>query len=274
MVIDDLGGAMDGGAAPVVENPGLQALEPALAEAEARVDALAKQAGKFNSAIKAWQKATKLGHLANRQKAIAAATKLLDEMPEALRAAAGDIDVANYLAGDAWRQELIETLRSRHGIRAFRDPSGALVCPPVVVSADPARSRLKLLSAGLGTLRPSAIADEVKKHRDRVSAANCQEFLEGLYAAAKRVSENPREVYAPFHEIYALFSETPGWRKANPTVEFGQRIYALRMSSVRTTKDGCVYQFETPGGKPRETDIFTVYGEDGHVNRFWGIRFL
>jgi exonuclease VII small subunit len=274
MAIDDLGGAMDGGVAPVVENPDLQALEPALAEAEARVDALVKQAGKLNSAIKAWQKATKLGHLANRQKAIAAARKALDEVPEALRAAAGDIDVANYLAGDAWRQELIETLRSRHGIRAFRDPSGALVCPPVVVASDLARSRLRLLSTGFPSLRPSVVADEVKVHRDRVSGANCQEFLEGLYAAAKRLSAGQNEIYAPFHEIYALFADTPGWRKANPTVDFGQRIYALRMSAIRTTKDGRVYQVETPGGRPKEKDIFTVYGEDGHVNRFWGIRFL
>lgn len=274
MATEDVGGTMDAGTGQVAQTPDLQALEPVLAANEVEIAAVAKQVGRLNSAVKAWLKANKLGDLGGRQKAIDAVGQTLADLPAAVQAAAVEIPVQAYLTGDAWRRELAETLRSRHGIRAIADPSGALVCPPVVVSADPARGRLKLFSKPLATLRPSAVADEVKRQRDKVSAANSQEFLEGLYAAARRLSAGQNEIYAPFHEIYALFADTPGWKKSNPAVEFGQSIYALRVSSIRTTKDGRVFQFETPGGRPKEKDIFTVYGEDGHVNRFWGIRFL
>jgi hypothetical protein len=274
MATEDVGGTMDAGTGQVAQTPDLQALEPVLAEAEARVDALAKQAGKLSSAIKAWQKATKLGHLANRQKAIAAATKLLDEMPEVAAAAAGDIPVRAYLESGAWRRELAETLRTRYGIAAFGDPSGALVCPPVVVSADVVGGRLRVSRAPLSALRPTAVADEVKRHHDRVSAANCQEFVEGLYAAAKRLCAGQAQIYAPFHEIYALFADTPGWKKANPAVEFGQSIYALHQSSVRATKDGSVFQVRTQASGLRPNQIFTVYGRTGASYSYSGISFF
>ena len=56
-------------------------LEQSLQEHEEHVDALIKSAKRYVSALSAWKKACRTGHLANRQKAAAQAEELAPALP-------------------------------------------------------------------------------------------------------------------------------------------------------------------------------------------------
>jgi len=81
------------------------------------------------------------------------------------------------------------------------------------------------------------------------------------------------DLRATFREVYSLFALTPGWKKENTELDFGQMIYALSTSSLQTTKDGKRFQIQTPSGEVRARDKFPVYGEDGRLHEFYAIRF-
>jgi hypothetical protein len=248
-------------------------LEDALQEHEERVDALLKSARKYQSALTAWKKACHNGHMANRQKQAALAEELAPSLadPTSEAASAWDFDVRTYLESEDWRREIQAIAAEKHSLRVMEE-GDALISSPVVISAQPARLALQFTNAAWPNIRPKAVADELKRLRDKASSSNSQGFLEGLHAAAKRITR-PEVVFAKFHDIYELFCITPGYKKDNPPAAFGQQIYALHRSGLTSTRAGATFEFEYPSGKAKDRDIYTVYAEDGRPIRYYGISF-
>ncbi|MBI5016776.1 MAG: hypothetical protein HZB55_14990 [Deltaproteobacteria bacterium] len=248
-------------------------LEDALQEHEERVDALIKAAKKYEAALKAWKKACQTGHMANRQKQASLAAELAPSLaaPTAETADAWAFDVRAYLESDAWRREVQATSAERHSLRVLEE-GDTLISSPVVVRAQPARLALQIGKAGWPQVRPKVVAAELKRLRDKVSSANSQELLEGLYAACRRVTR-PDVMFAKLRDIYDLFCITPGWKKDNPRAAFGQQLYALHRSGLTATRAGSPFEFEYPSGKAKDRDIFTVIAEDGRAIRYYGVWF-
>lgn len=252
--------------------PETGSLEAALAAHEAEVDALIKEAARYASALKAWKKACHMGRLADRQKASDQAVRLATALPTLTGAAQWTFDAGAWLRSDAWRTEIADALRAL-GLGAIKDPSGALLCPPLPLVAEPERSRLRAGRQTFSMLRPTAVAAEIRRVRERVAGARTQEFLEALYAATRHL-RGTSDLRAAFREIYNLFSLTPGWKKENTELDFGQMVYALAGSGLQTTKDGKRFELQTPSGKVKSRDIFGVYGEDGRLHEYYAIRFF
>lgn len=247
-------------------------LEAALAQHEAEAGALIKEANRCVSALKAWQKASKSGQMAKRQRTAEQAVRLTEALLASSRDAAGwSFDIEEWLGSEAWRTEIADALRSA-GLRAIEDPSGALLCPPLALVAEPDRGRIRAGRQSFSALRPSAIAGEIQRVRDRVAGARTQEFLEAMYRATRHLC-GPSDLRATFRRIYDLFALTPGWKKENTELDFGQMVYALSVTPIRTTKDGTRFQIQTPSGPVKKRDIFGVYGEDGRLHQFYAIRF-
>lgn len=247
-------------------------MEAAWGAQEERVDGCLKLAQKYTSAVRAWKKACQTGHLSARQKAAQQVSTLLPQMEEAVREASGawNLDATSWLESGAWLSELQATANDA-GLRTQVE-GDAFISSPVVVRSLPGRSALRVGRALWPHLRPRAVVDELKRLRDQKGTAGSQEFLEGLYGVWQRIRSDDAPV-ARFREIYAWFALTPGWKKENPEVAFGQAIYALHRSDVRTTRRGATFQVEYASGSVKEKDVFTVWAEDGSPLRYYGIRF-
>lgn len=248
-------------------------LETALQEHEEQVDLLLKEANKYVGQLKAWKKACQNGHLNNRQKAAAQAEELAKRLPgPAQETAAGwEFDARAYLEGDDWRTEVQMVAAERLGLRVLEEGDN-LISSPVIVRALPGRGSLQIGKVNWPTIRPRVVAEELKRLRERMSSANSQEFVDSLYGASERVTQEGDPV-AKFRAIYDLFSLTPGWKKDNPPAAFGQAIYALHRSEIRATRNGHSFEFVYPSGNAKERDVFPVIAEDGKPVRYYGIRF-
>jgi hypothetical protein len=248
-------------------------LDRALDEHEVQVDTLLKSANKFVGALKAWKKACQSGHIGNLQKAAAQAGELSVVLPEttADTQSAWDFDIRDYLETDAWRKELQAVAAERFSLRTLEDDD-TLISSPITVRAQPARSTLALGKVNWPTIRPSIVAAELKRLRDRTAAANSQEFVESLCGACVHLSSQ-NDPHAKFRDIYDLFCLTPGFKKENPTAAFGQQIYALHRSEVRMTRGHRRFEIEYATGNYKEKDVFTVLSEDGRPLRYFTIFF-
>lgn len=250
-------------------------LDESLQQHGEQVDNLLNAASRYVNALKAWKKACQLGHMANRQKQGQIAVELA---PPTLKDAAEEVaqswcfDVEEYLRGEQWRRELI-AVAEKNGLLVIDDlQTEILLSSPVVIRAIPAAKALSIDKQKWTAIRPTTIAKELKRLRDRVLLANSQTFLDSLFLAYKRNSR-PNEVFVKLRVIYDQFCETPGWKRDNPPLVFGQNIYALQRSGIRTTRSGDTFEIITPSANARERDIFSVIAEDGHTNRYYGIRF-
>jgi hypothetical protein len=239
---------------------------------EERAEGLLKAANRYVGALKAWKKACQMGHFSNRQKAATQAAELASTLlePTAEASSAWTFDVREYLAGDAWREELNEAA-SKVELRLIED-NETLISSPVVVRSQPGRNALQIGKVNWPQLRPRLVVNELKRLRDRAAAANSQEFVESLAGAYDYLKE-AEEIFVKFRDIYTLFSLTPGWKKENPPAAFGQAIYALHLSDVHATRGGRRYEMIYPSSNVKEKDVFTVMSEDGRAIRYMGIRF-
>lgn len=249
-------------------------LEDALSEQEAVVDDLLKSAAKYAGALKSWKKACQTGHLPNRQKAAALAGEMAAPLAEAARTA-GDgwqFDARTYLESDGeWRGELRAAME-KLGLRVL-DEGETLISSPLVIRAVPGRAALALGKTVWPNLRPRVAAAEIKRLRERAASGNSQEFADSLLAACRHLAPDTDAPFAPFRDIYSLYSLTPGWKKDNPEAAFGQAIYALHRSGLGATRAGRKFEFEYPSGNVKERDVFTVIAEDGRPIRYWGVQF-
>lgn len=248
-------------------------LDTALQEHEEQVDTLLRNAKKYVGALTAWKKACQIGHIGNLQKASAQAGELSVALPEdtAETKSAWIFDVRDYLDSDAWRKELQATAAERFSLRTLDDEE-TLISSPITVRPLPARGILALGKVNWPALRPRVVAAELKRLRDRTAAANSQEFVESLYAACVHLSDK-NDPHARFRDIYDLFCLTPGYKKENPPAAFGQQIYALQRSEVRSTRGGRRFEIEGATGGYKEKDVFSVLSEDGRTIRYFTLFF-
>ena len=249
-------------------------IELAWQEDEKRADELLKAANKYLGALKSWKKACQVGHVANRQKALQQAEDNFNQMINPVSDASDSwkFDVAEYLSGDTWKQELISIGKEKYGLNIQEDDAGNLVSSPVVLRSQSGRNSILIGRQNWTQIRPSVVATELKRLKDRTSASNSSEFLESLFAAYQRLKTH-ESLHVKFQDIYDLFSITPGWKKENPLLVFGQAIYALHLSSLTTTRSGISFQMVYPTGTYKEKDVWNIISEDGRPIRYYGILF-
>lgn len=261
-------------------------LEDALRTHEDAVDNLLRKAQKYAGTLKSWKKACQNGNVNDLQKQIECAQSQAREVSELTQVAAStwQFDIVGYLDSSAWQEELQETAAEKYKLQVLTELNMVLSAP-VSVKAQPQRTRLLIGKVGWSNLRPSVVASELKRLRERAFESASQDLLDSLYHACKYLYAQAQggkkgkqqsfngSLFAKFRDIYDLFCLTPGWKRDNPPAVFGQAIYALHRSQVRATRSGIPYEFEYPSGNPKEKDVFDVVGDDGRTIRYYGIHF-
>jgi hypothetical protein len=247
-------------------------LEAALDSHAAAVAALVKQASSLRSALQRWEKASKQGHIADRQKYADQAGALLPQLLEAAREVAAQwcFDVPEYLHSGAWRAEVIETAAKNHDLQIIEE-LGTLLSSPVVIRALPAQNSLAFGKIRWPMIKPSVVAAELKRLRDRAAGHNVDELLEALCAAYDHLK--PGRHVVKFTDIYDLFCLTPNWKKENPIGAFSQSIYALQRSGAKVTKKNRKMEFIGPSGNVKGKDKLSVIAEDGRTLTYYGVEF-
>jgi hypothetical protein len=248
-------------------------LEQALDEQEERVDALLRSANRYMGVLKAWKKACQIGHLGNLQRAATSAEELIGALPTSTSdtRSAWSFDIRAYLESEDWRQELQAVAAEKYSLRTLEDDE-LLISSPVTVRPQPSRNSLLIGKVNWPAIRPKIVAAELKRLRDRTATANSQEFVERLFDTCVYLS-GKTDPHATFRAIYDVFCLAPGYKKENPPAVFGQQIYALHRSDVRTTRGGRKFEIEYPTGNYKERDVFTVLSEDGRPLRYFTIWF-
>lgn len=248
------------------------ALEEALQDQENRVESLLTAANTCVKTLKAWRKACQAGQLANIPKHAETAENELRALTRGTIDAGGSwqFDVGAYLGGDAWRNELQQIAAQKFGLRTLED-GNTLISSPIVVRAQPTRSALQLGKSRWSNIRPSVVATELKRLRDKTAGANSQEFLESLLAACEYLGSK-KEPKGKLRDIYGLFCLTPGYKKENPVAAFAQQVYALHLADIKT-RAGYTCEFEFTSGNAKESDVFSVMTEDGRLARYYSIWF-
>ncbi len=249
------------------------ALEEALQEHDEQITALIKAAGRYAGSLKAWKKACQTGHIGNMQKAAAQAAELSKALPGATAETQDSwrFDTRAYLETGDWRREMQAIAAEKFSLRTIEDDD-TLISSPVTVRAQPGRGTLTLGKVNWPAIRPTVVAEELRKLRDKAGAANNTEFAESLFGAWQHLSSQGSATVR-FRDIYDLFCLTPGYKKENPPAAFAQQIYALQRSDVRATRGGRKFEIEYPSGSYKEKDIFSIIAEDGRPLRYYSIWF-
>lgn len=246
-------------------------LEPALGDQEQRLEAIAKDLSRLNSAVKAWRKACSDGALATRSKSAAQAVELADRLRIQLAdcSQSWDFDARTYLA-DEWIQELLEAAAAAD-LRAFKDDDECVV-PPLVLSSRPSQESIFLGKERLKMMRPKSVVKEIQTRLAKSRDAANQEFLESVFKAWDRRA-NPRTALVKFRDVYDMFCLAPGWKKDNSRAVFAQQIYGIHTSGLTTTRDGTPFNLQEPSSKVSGAEIFEVRARDGRPIRYYGISF-
>jgi hypothetical protein len=248
-------------------------IEEALAEHEVYVDELLKVFKKYSSAVNAWKGACKTGNTVVIQKSAAIAEELVKQLEEPTNIAAKSwiFDTRAYLESDEWRAELKAKCKDVHQLRVFEEDE-TLVVPPVIIKAEPGKSRIVLGRENWPTLHPEFTAAYLKKLNAKPpSVPASQQFLDSVYEGCKRY--HPTDLSIRFAELYNHWCGAPGWKKENTKASMAQRIYELNRSGIQTTKDQKEFRTEGPVGKYSERDVFEIVGADGKLERYYSIWF-
>lgn len=251
-------------------NEGATTLEGILQGEEGNVRDLLRSCAKLTAALKQWGNAAKLGLISERDKQSMQSRELTRQLLGRIDdvCAGWTFDTRGYLETNQWIHEVTK-LAADDGF-VVREEADLLLSSPVAISSQPSRNTLRIGKTTWKAIRPSIVLGELRRLRESTDTKGAQTFLNSLYMA----SQHLKTTTASFKEIYEIFCLTPGYRKEMPKPAFGQEIYALHRSEVKTTSKGIPYQFQLAAGNVKESDVFTVISEDGRAIRYYGIRFL
>lgn len=164
------------------------------------------------------------------------------------------------------------------------EQDGRLFCYPVLLrvrSSDP--PVVEIDRKALKTVRPSFIARELKKLRERRQRFTAPQFLETLFDAydhARRALPGAPRTFAgrgPVLELATLFDLLtlfPDTKKDYGRAEFTRDLYLLDSSRIVETKGG--YQLDlsaSTGTKGSASKLFQIVAQNGSSKVYYGISF-
>lgn len=255
-------------------------LEASLAELETQASGLIKTAGQVATICRKLRDAAKVGDL-NKLR------RLLEESRQATIALGCDlvkaqerwnVDESAYLAGQAFRQELLSTA-ARLGVSMY-EHDGYLFSYPVLLRILHKECAVSIDRMRESRLRPSVLVKKLKEVQNKPLRFKPQGFLDMLFSAYSIVvASRGRHLIGtgtviPLLEIYHLLTLLP-WQATEYTrQEFGRDLYLLDKSGVTTTKKGHRVNFHASTGVRDASKTLTVIAQGGREKTYYGISFV
>jgi hypothetical protein len=250
-------------------------LEAALARTEADADAAARAAGAVVKEIKRAKAAAGSGTMRDLHKALEAAEQLADALRDSVRTlrSGWQFDEREHLESGAYTAELIETARER-GVRLFEQDERILSYPSVA-RVLPADAALEIDRKRERRIRPSVVAEHLKKLQQRQPRFKAEQFLESLHRAYKlALAEQGRLPGAAVRllDLYQILTVLPGQSREYSKQEFARDLYLLDESGAKETRDGLRVSFPAATGTKTSGTLSTV-NKEGELKTYFGIAF-
>jgi hypothetical protein len=255
-------------------------LEQALAEIEEQAGDLVKTTKQVMASFKKIKDAAKVGDLVKLR-------KLLEEGKSATLSLGCDFvktqerlnfDEGSYLAGKAFRQELLTTAQQM-GVNLY-EHDGYLFSYPVLLKILHKERAVSIDRVRESRLRPSVLMKRLKEVQNKPLRFKPQTFLEMLYTAYSIVVAGRgkhligKGTVIPLLELYQLLTLLP-WQASEYTrQEFGRDVYLLDKIGTITTKNGHRANFHASTGVRDVSRTLTVIAQGGREKTYYGISFV
>jgi hypothetical protein len=258
-----------------LSNQNHNGIEAALARTEADADAAARAAATVVKEIKRAKTAAGQGTLRDLQKALAAAEQMADALRDSVRTlrSGWQFDEREHFESGAYTAELIETARER-GVRLFEQDERILSYPSVA-RVLPGEAAIEIDKKRERRIRPSVVAEHLKKLQQKQPRFKAEQFLESLYRAYRlALAEKGREDGATVRllDLYGILTVLPGQAREYSKQEFARDLYLLEESGVEQTREGLRVRFPAATGTKTGGTLSTVTRE-GELKTYFGIAF-
>ena len=255
-------------------------LEQALAGIEEQAGELVKTTRQVMASFKKIKDAAKVGDLVKLR-------KFLEEGKSATLSLGCDFvktqerfnfDEASYLAGEAFRQELLSTAQQM-GVNLY-EHDGFLFSYPVLLKILHKERVVSIDRMRDSRLRPSVLVKRLKEVQNKPLRFKPNAFLEMLYTAYSLVVAGRgkhligKGTVIPLLELYQLLTLLP-WQASEYTrQEFGRDVYLLDKSGTITTKNVHRANFHGSTGVRDVSKTLTVIAQGGREKTYYGISFV
>ncbi len=255
-------------------------LEQALADIEEQAAELVKTTKQVMASFKKIKDAAKVGDLVKLR-------KLLEEGKTATLNLGCDFvktqerlnfDEASYLAGKAFRQELLSTAQQM-GVNLYEHDE-FLFSYPVLLKILHEERAVSIDRMRESRLRPSVLVKRLKEVQNKPLRFKPKTFLEMLYTAYAIVVAGRgkhligKGTVIPLLELYQLLTLLP-WQASEYTrQEFGRDVYLLDKSGTIATKNHYRANFHASTGVRDVSKTLTVIAQGGREKTYYGISFV
>jgi len=255
-------------------------LEQALVDLEEQAGQLVKTAGQVVTNFRKLRHAARVGDLTKLR-------TLLEEVQQTTLRLGCDIvkaqnlwdfDEDSYLAGKAFRHELLATA-NRMGLSIY-EHDGCLFSYPVLLRIMHKERAVSIDRTRENRLRPTVLVKRLKEVQNKPIRFKPQIFLEMLFSAYSIVvaGRGPhfvgRGTVIPLVEMYQLLTLLP-WKTTEYTrQEFGRDLYLLDKSGVTMTKKRHRVNFHASTGVRDVKKTLTVIAVGGREKTYYGLSFI
>ncbi|HQU28333.1 MAG: hypothetical protein KC563_11945 [Nitrospira sp.] len=262
------------------EVPKAVSLERVLAEVEEQAGNLVKTTKQVMASYKKIKEAAKVGDLSKLK-------KLLEEGKQATLGLGCDFlkaqehlnfDEASFLAGKAFRQELLTTAQQM-GVNIY-EHDGYLFSYPVLLKILHKECVVSIDRMRESRLRPSVLVKRLKEVQNKPLRFKPQTFLEMLYTAYSIVVAGRgkhlvgKGTVIPLLELYQLLTLLPWQANEYTRQEFGRDVYLLDKCGAVVSKNGHRANFHASTGVRDANKTLTVIAQGGREKTYYGISFV
>jgi hypothetical protein len=252
-----------------------ESLEQALARTEQDVETTLKTAMIAVGALKRFRIAVHSGNLKDLQKIIDNANNAISALKEQFKTAIESWDFnEEYLGSPAFTKEIINEAEKK-GVRIFQ-MDDKLFSYPCLIQILPHKERaIKIDKMREKNIRPSFLADHLKKIQSKDPKFNPKAFIEGLFEAYLYSIGSKQNIgkVVLLHKVYELLTILPGLSKEYSLQEFARDIYLLDQSKITTTQKGYIIDFPASTGTRSFSNIIRVIAENGSEKKYYGLSF-
>jgi len=247
-------------------------LETALAAVESQTDRALQAASEITKAVRHAKSAAATGKLADMEKSIAQARQQLGILQERMSMLEDSwtFDSARYFESGSYSRELIAAVEKEEMKAVERD--GRVLCYPSVLRILPAEQSLEIDRKKQRGVRPSFVARELKKHRNKSAGMKPERLLEVLYNTYEVLVQGQKGTrVVRLSEIHDLLTQLPQ-AKDYSKAEFARDLVQLDMSDVRVTRSGKRLALRADTAVRSGAPFFAVTPE-GEVRVYSGVEF-
>jgi hypothetical protein len=251
-------------------------LEQKLTAVERATNELFKTTKDLLLVVKKLLQSSETGDLTQLHRGVASISAFVD----LLRGINADItellhfNAESYLSSEAFLRELsdaaktmgVTTSLGEHGLYAY----------PLAITVQPQKASLLIGKRRVTRLRPTFVAQQLKRLQSESGRISVTSFIETLYKAYNLLLQNNRlstGAVIPLASVYDVLTLLPQTSRDYTKHDFSVDIYRLDKSNNHITKDGHRMSLPASTGTRATSGVLSIVSNTGAELRYYGLAF-